>query len=197
MEIYREVGVADAIYARGTPAENMRATAWYTGLAGPHDGYGRQIARLECWGHGHTDPNWVRSISCAPTNLPQIRLEPILKAHAEELGPKRLRFHQSFVSLEQEDTGVTAVIEDRNDGHQYTVRARYLLGCDGGRVVGKQIGVEMEGMRDLASIVTIHLSADLSPWVHDSDVLIRWMINPDFSGALGSSGTLIPMGPDH
>jgi 2-polyprenyl-6-methoxyphenol hydroxylase-like FAD-dependent oxidoreductase len=29
MEILRDAGVADTIYARGTPPENMRATAWY------------------------------------------------------------------------------------------------------------------------------------------------------------------------
>src|SRR5689334_16708625 len=50
MEIFDEVGVADAIYQRGTPAENMRRTAWYAGLTGPHDGYGRRIGAIESWG---------------------------------------------------------------------------------------------------------------------------------------------------
>ena len=195
MEIYREVGVADTIYARGTPAESMAYTAWYAGLAGPREEYGREIARLECWGNGYKDPNWVKSSPCAQTNLPQIRLEPILKAHAETLGPDRIRFNHSFVSLEQDDEGVTAVIEDRADGHLYTVRARYLLGCDGGRIVGKQVGVEMEGPREMASNVSIHLSADFSPWARDEDVLIRWLLNPDIGDPL--SGVLVPMGPDH
>ena len=34
MEILTDVGVADAIYAHGTPAENMRHTAYYAGFAG-------------------------------------------------------------------------------------------------------------------------------------------------------------------
>ena len=38
MEIFTEVGVAPEIYTRSTPAQNMRATGWYAGLAGPHDG---------------------------------------------------------------------------------------------------------------------------------------------------------------
>jgi 2,4-dichlorophenol 6-monooxygenase len=71
MEIYRELGVAEAIYARATPPEHMRYTAWYAGFVGPHDGYGREIGRLEAWGAGHTDPNWVRSSPCPQTNLPQ------------------------------------------------------------------------------------------------------------------------------
>jgi hypothetical protein len=39
--------LGDAIYRRATPAENMLRTAWYAGLTGPHDGYGRQIGAIE------------------------------------------------------------------------------------------------------------------------------------------------------
>ena len=195
MEVYREVGVAEPIYERGTPPENMAFTAWYAGVAGPTSEYGREMARLECWGNGDTDPNWIKGSPCRQANLPQIRLEPILKAHAEALGPGHIRFNHNFVSLEQDSEGVTALIEDRADGHQYTVRARYLLGCDGGRVVGKQIGVQMEGPQELASEVSIHFSADLSQWLRDPEVLIRWLLHPDMGDPL--SGVLVPMGPDH
>src|SRR5271166_5841940 len=50
MEIFEEVGVAARILEKSTPAENMRATAWYSGVTGNHDGYGRELGRLECWG---------------------------------------------------------------------------------------------------------------------------------------------------
>jgi 2,4-dichlorophenol 6-monooxygenase len=195
MEVYREVGIAELIYERGTPPENMALTGWYAGVAGPTSEYGREIARLECWGNGDTDPNWMKGSPCRQANLPQIRLEPILKAHAETLGPGRIRFNHNFISLEQDSEGVTALIEDRADGHQYTVRARYLLGCDGGRVVGKQIGVQMEGPQELASEVSVYFSADLSEWIRDPEVLIRWLLHPDIGDPL--SGVLVPMGPEH
>ena len=41
MEIFEEVGVAGRILEKSTPAENMRATGWYAGITGSHDGYGR------------------------------------------------------------------------------------------------------------------------------------------------------------
>ncbi len=195
MEVYREVGVADPIYELGTPPENMAFSAWYAGVAGPTAEYGREIARLECWGNGDRDPNWMKGSPCRQANLPQIRLEPILKAHAEALAPGRIRFNHSFISLEQDSEGVTALIEDRAAGQQYTVRARYLLGCDGGRVVGSQVGIEMEGPKELASNVSIYFSADLSAWLRDPEVLIRWLLNPDFGDPL--SGALVPMGPQH
>ena len=38
-------------------------------------------------------------------NLPQIRLEPLLKARAEELSPGRIRFGHELIDLEQDDDG--------------------------------------------------------------------------------------------
>src|SRR5271166_92492 len=58
MEILDDAGVARAIAERSTPARNMAATAWYAGVAGPGDEYGRRIARVECWGAGREDENW-------------------------------------------------------------------------------------------------------------------------------------------
>jgi len=197
MEIFREVGIADTVYAVSTPAENMRATAWYAGLAGPNDNYGRQIGRLEAWGAGYTDPDYVAASSCRTANLPQIRLEPIMRSRAETLaGPDRVRFNHDVVSFEQDDDGVTAQVLDKQTGEQYSVRCRYLLGCDGGRTVGKQLGVQMDGVRNVMHMVSVHMTADLSPWAQDPDVLIRWLINPDFGG-MWASGILVPMGPDH
>jgi 2,4-dichlorophenol 6-monooxygenase len=197
MEIFREVGVADEIYAKGTPAQNMQATAWYAGLAGPHDGYGREIGRLEAWGAGYTDPDYIGASACRTANLPQSRLEPILRKHAETLaGSDNVRFNHDMLSFGQDDDGITAEVLNKHTGDTYKVRCRYLLGCDGGRTVGKLLGIQMEGMRDVMHMVSVHMSADLSRWARDPEVLIRWLVNPDFGG-LWASGVLVPMGPDH
>jgi len=79
MEVLTDLGVADEIYRRGTPAENMRYTAYYAGFAGRDPMYGRQIGRLEAWGAGGLDTDWASASPCRQANLPQIRLEPILK----------------------------------------------------------------------------------------------------------------------
>ncbi len=52
----------------------------------------------------------------------------------------------------------------------------------------------MSGPRDVMKMVSVHMTADLSAWARDDDVLIRWLINPDFGGSF--SGVLVPMGPD-
>lgn len=197
MEIFCDVGVADEIYAKGTPAQNMQATGWYAGLAGPHDGYGREIGRLEAWGAGYTDPDYIAASACRTANLPQIRLEPILRKHAETLaGSDKVRFNHDMLSFAQDADGVTAQVLDKHTGDTYEVRCGYLLGCDGGRTVGKLLGIQMEGVRDVMNMVSVHMTADLSRWARDPEVLIRWLVNPDFGG-MWASGVLVPMGPDH
>jgi 2,4-dichlorophenol 6-monooxygenase len=105
MEVLDDVGVAGAVAERSTPAEQMAATAFYAGFAGPDPDYGRRLARLECWGAGGADDSWRAASPWRQLNLPQIRLEPLLKARAEELSPGQIRFGHELTGLEQ-DGGV-------------------------------------------------------------------------------------------
>lgn len=189
MEIFRDMGVADAVYERGTPPQQMSHTAWYAGLRGDDPDCGREFGKIECWGAGGQNPAWAAASACRPANLPQIRLEPVLKRRAEELGT--VRFNHDVSAVSQDDDGVTATILDKDTGETYEVRSRYLLGCDGGRTVGPAIGVTMEGHRDVARVVTFHLRADISRWARDPEVLIRWLCLPQ----LGLGGVLAPAGP--
>ena len=192
MEILADVGVAGTIYDRGTPLENMRATAWYAGLTGPDPIYGRKIGQLDAWGGGYTDTDWVAASPCPSTNLPQIRLEPILKQRAEAMAPGKIRFHHEVVDLEQSESSAVATVVDRDSGEQYRIRAQYVLACDGGRTINKLVGVEMEGARQLMNAVSLHITADLSKWATDPEVLIRWLVLP----STGTFAVLVPMGPN-
>ncbi|MEQ1865580.1 MAG: FAD-dependent monooxygenase, partial [Micropepsaceae bacterium] len=193
MEIMTEVGIADELYARGTPPEQMAATAWYAGFGGSRPDVGRQFAKMECWGAGGRDPFWAAASACRSTNLPQIRLEPIMKQQAEKLAPGRVRFAHELTDIVQDANGVTATVKDLSDGSHYTVRALYVIACDGGRTVGPKLGVTLGGQRNVARAVSTHMSADLSRWARDSDVLIRWIWHPETA----AMGVLVPMGPNH
>ncbi len=192
MEVLDDVGVAQAIAQRSTPAEQMSATAFYAGFAGPDPDYGRRLQRLEAWGAGREDESWRAASSWRQLNLPQIRLEPLLKARADELSPGRIRFNHELIDLEQDADGVRAVIRDIASGREYTVRSEYLLGADGGRRVPKLIGVEYEGLGVVTQTATMHVSADFSRWAKDEDVLIRWIYSPQ----AGTLVVTVPMGPE-
>jgi len=192
MEVLDDVGVAQEIAGRGTPPDQMAATAFYAGLAGPGPEYGRRLARLESWGAGGADENWRAASPWLQQNLPQIRLEPLLKARADELSPGRIRFGHELTGLEQDGEGVRAAIRDGASGRDYVVRCQYLLGADGGRRVAGLVGVQYEGLGVITQTATLHVSADFSPWAPDPDVLIRWIFSPQ-AGALV---VMVPMGPD-
>ena len=190
MEILTDCGVADEVYAEGTPPENFSYTAAYVGFAG-HPDAGRRIAKMECWGTGGRNETWVGASPLLSTNLPQIRLEPILRRGAETLAPGRVRFHHELTAIEQDPEGVTATVLDKDSGVEYTVRADYVLACDGGRTVGRMLGIEMVGLRRAASQVSFHISTDFTQWNDDDDVLIRWVGMPH----LGHQVVMVPMGP--
>ena len=192
MEVLEDAGVAEAITERSTPAAQMAATAYYAGFTGPDPDYGHPLARLECWGAGGADEHWSAASSWRQLNLPQIRLEPLLKARAEELSPGRIRFGHELVGLEQDSDGVRATIRDHAAGRTYVVSCQYLLGADGGRRVAGLAGVEYEGLGVLTETATLHVSADFSPWAKDPDVLIRWIFSPQ----AGVMVVMVPMGPD-
>lgn len=193
MEILGDAGIAEEIYRRSTPAENMSAMGWYAGFAGADPDLGRLITKLETWGSGYANLNWMQASACRSANLPQIRLEPIMKARAEALNPGAVRFHHELLKLEQDDTGVTAWIRKHDDGTDYIVKAKYLLGCDGGRSVPRMVGIPYEGMGTVAQVATAHVTANLSKLAKDPDVLIRWIWCP----SIGEMATLVPMGPNH
>ena len=192
MEIMGDAGIADEIYAISTPPEQFAYTAVYAGFSG-HELAGRRIAKLECWGNGGRDIEWAAASPRLSTNLPQIRLEPVLRRRAESLAPGRVRFHHEMTSFTQDADGVTAIVHDKDADVDYTVRARYLVACDGGRTVGKALGVEMVGLRRVASQVSIHLSTDFSRLAVDDDVLIRWHYMPEISAMV----VMVPMGAEH
>jgi 2,4-dichlorophenol 6-monooxygenase len=192
MEILEDCGVAEEIAQRSTPASQMAATGYYAGFAGSHPDSGRRIAKLECWGAGGENEMWRAASPWHQLNLPQIRLEPILKAGAERLSPGRIRFNHEMLELAQDEDGVSTVVRDNDSGEQYTVRSEYMLGADGGRRVAGLIGVSYEGLGVVTETATLHVSADFSRWATDPDVLLRWIMCPE-SGVMV---VMVPMGPE-
>ena len=72
--------------------------------------------------------------------IPQTITERLLREHAEELDVP-VRRGRALVDLEQDEDGVTAILDDGS-----RLRSRYLVGCDGGRgTVRKLLGIGFPG----------------------------------------------------
>ncbi|MFG3435732.1 FAD-dependent monooxygenase [Nonomuraea sp. NPDC047897] len=89
--------------------------------------------------------------------VPQLRVEEVLERRATELGAEIRRGHE-LVGLAQDDAGVTAVIEGPGGG--YRLRARHLVGADGGHSVTRKLaGIGFPGVtRDDTVSRTAHVS---------------------------------------
>ena len=109
-------------------------------------------------------PTDEQALAVSPTRtalVPQDRLEPVLLDHARELDVE-VRFGTELVSLEQDATGVTAVVCSVGDGRCSTIRASYVVGADGTRsTVRDLLGIEAHGPTDLGDYATVLFRADL------------------------------------
>lgn len=197
MEILRQHGVADDIYKGGTPPDNMSRAMWLTTLGG--DGpYDRRVI-YEMDGIGGTGSSqraiYDRDSPCRSANLPLIRSEPVFRRHADARAPGRLCFGHELLHFEQDSDGVTATVRELGTGTDHRLRAKYMVGADGGRMIGKALGNRMSGPSGLAKNVTVHFKADLSKLLLDDRVMLHFFIHPTRRGPL-ASGALVPAGGD-
>lgn len=193
MEIFRQHGIADSIYAVGTPIDNMTKIRWRTTLGGDAPLDARTFHEMDAFGGGQLRESYAKDSPCFSSNYPQLRLEPLLRQHAEERAPGCIRFRHELTAFTQDADGVDATILNRDTGEKLQVRARYLVGADGGKTVGPILGVKLEGPTNIGRQVSSHVTADLSEW-WDDDCLITWFINPEGYGTFGG-GAMVPMGP--
>jgi len=126
----------------------------------------------------------------------QIGLEPVLRDHAARLGG-RLRYSAELTSLEVADDGVTAVVRDRGDGEETTVRAAYAVAADGVRSpVREQLGIGMTGHGTFSDSITIYFRADVRQLLGERNLSVVYVVNPALQGFFrfsfdGLSGFLV------
>ena len=116
-------------------------------------------------------------------NIPQPVFEQFLTDVLAKDVNVDLRKGVSFVSLEQDSEGVTTTVEERATGHQFQIRSKYLVACDGARSkVRAFLGVESEGEDSYETMMTIHFNANLRPIVGERVGMLHWMMDPLVSG---------------
>lgn len=191
LEIFRQHGIAEDVYGISAPPAHMSEVTWRTSLAGDGPLDARELHRMDAFGGGSTAGPYAADSPGPSTNLPQHRLEPLLRRHAERRAPSSLLFHHEMTGFSQDEDGVTARITDRSTGEERVVRARYLLGADGGRSIGRSLDVPMDGAGGAFTIISVHFSADLSRWWSGDSVLMTHIISPE-----GEVSVIVATGPD-
>ena len=194
MEVFRQHGVADAVYARSAPRANLGKVRWLTSIGGDGPLDRLPIHAPPIMGAAELTELYDSKGVTHPTNLPQIRLEPVLRGIVDQRTPGRLLFSHELVSLEQKGDGVVARVRDLEAAAEIEIHCRYLLAADAGKTVGPALGIEMEGDSQLGDFYTVWFRADLSEYLTDDDAPMRRVFHPSRPDRISS---LLTFGPDH
>jgi 2-polyprenyl-6-methoxyphenol hydroxylase-like FAD-dependent oxidoreductase len=151
MEIYRRMGLAPQIRAAGLRSDSPMDVYIVLALDRVpllHLSY-PSVAEAQARTRSTNDG----SLPLEPYQLiSQYTLEPLLKSIAETIPPVTVRFGCEFLSLDQDNGGVTARVRN-SDGGTQDLRAAYLVGCDGGgSSVRKELGIELAGEANLLEL---------------------------------------------
>jgi 2-polyprenyl-6-methoxyphenol hydroxylase-like FAD-dependent oxidoreductase len=151
MEFYRRLGIAQRVRALGYPADASMDVFIVTRLCDP------PLARL----HYPTVAEHREKIAaCTDGSEPlepyqlvsQNDLEPLLKEVAEATPNVTVRFGCELKDFSQDADCVDATVQTL-DGKTSVVRARYLVGCDGGvSTVRKKLGIKLEGQGSIRAL---------------------------------------------
>lgn len=159
MEVFRRLGVARKVRDAGLPPDHPNDVVFRTSVCG------QDLTRIPipCRNDRYTEtegPDAWWPTPEPPHRINQIYLEPILLEHAAAQPGVRVLNRTQLTAFTQSADGVEATLLDLDSGAQRTVRARYMVGCDGGSsLVRKQIGARLEGTAVIQQVQSTHIRA--------------------------------------
>jgi 2,4-dichlorophenol 6-monooxygenase len=180
-EVFRDLGLSREIERYASPWEVMGDMMFTTSLVG------EELIRMRAWGTGDERyGDYLKASPCGMVDIIQPKLEPLLLKNAGERGAS-FSFLTEYLSHEQDDDGVTVHLRDHNNQHEYSLRARYLVGADGARsLILDQLGLPLEGQLARAGTVYVNFTADLSRLVAHRPSILNWIVTPTASfGEIG------------
>lgn len=146
MEIYRRLGVAEQIRDAGLPRDAPMDVFLAPSMAEapmahlPYPSVAKAKAEIAARNDGQPlEPYQLIS---------QYTLEPLLRSFVESLPTVTVRFCCELLDFSQDSSFLSARVRSTtgSQGKEETIRARYLVGCDGGSsTVRKQLGIQLQG----------------------------------------------------
>jgi len=121
-----------------------------------------ELGRLQTRGtHPLSAAEHAMSSPTRMNDLPQTFMEPLLFKTACSRGAQG-RMICEYLSHVQDADAVTATLRDRLTGRDFTVRAKYLVGADGGNsLVAEHAGIPLEGQMGVAGSINLLCKVDL------------------------------------
>jgi 2-polyprenyl-6-methoxyphenol hydroxylase-like FAD-dependent oxidoreductase len=149
MEIYRRHGLSSRLREAGLPMDRPTDVAYFSRLLG------RELHRVALPSPAAAIDELKQADTRWPTAEPQLRatqmaLEPLLLERARSFGSVDVRFGQKVTGLEICADGPILALTAENGASSSQLKARYIVGCDGGRsLVRRELGINFMGREGL------------------------------------------------
>lgn len=145
MEIFRRLGLAGKVRDAGLPADFPNDVIACTSVTGIELSRVGLPCRAKRFADKQSADSWWPTAE--PSHrINQIYLEPVLFAHAASQPRIRIINRVEFESFVQHEDCIIAKIRDTDSASRFSISARYLVGCDGGKSsIRKAIGARLSG----------------------------------------------------
>jgi 2-polyprenyl-6-methoxyphenol hydroxylase-like FAD-dependent oxidoreductase len=160
MEFCRRWGIAQAVRTAVWPESHSRDFVYLENMRG------QELLRVKVPSYKERDRRDFTPEAACP--CPQIYFDPILSEHARKFPNVTLAYNSRLDGLAQDDNEISAQVTDLSTGAVRSLRARYLVGCDGpSGAVRETLGIGVEGLGAIAHSVNLFFrSAELAA-AHD------------------------------
>jgi len=152
MEFCRRLGIAETVRNCPFPGDYSLDVVFVTNLCG------HELARMR-----RATRSQQKAESYSPERLQicsQLWFDPILRAFAQAQPGVRLRYRTRLSSFAASADGVTAELDDLETGKRETIRAQYLVGCDGATsAIRDALGIGLGGQGNLGHPVHLFFRA--------------------------------------
>ncbi|HEY3916461.1 MAG TPA: FAD-dependent oxidoreductase [Stellaceae bacterium] len=180
MEFCRRWGIVDWVehspYPRDYPQDNMYLTAL--------NGYELGRERFPAMQDEVPPPQSPQHRERCPQNM----FDPILLRFCRTVPQITMRYKTKLLGFTQDANGVSAEIEDTESGKHATIRARYIVGCDGAASkVREVLGIQMQGKPVLTYTTNVIFRCPDLVKMHDKGKAYRHI----FVGPEGTFATIV------
>ena len=157
LELFRQLGVADAVEATGLGPDWTEVITCAESIAG------KQIARIPS-PEFHSVPRAITPQ--VPVMTCQDLIEPILYERVLAAPKAEVRLNEEIVELVQDEAGCRARLRNTQTGEESEIASQFVVGADGVRsFVREAIGAKLEGEVRDTFFRDVLFHADLSPWI--------------------------------
>ena len=168
MEFCRQLGIAPQVRDWGFPLDYGLDSVFVTDMQG--------------WELGRIKTPSLRTEADTPFSpererpCPQTWFDPILKRHARTFSSVELRYKTRLESFVQDANGVTAEVVDSASGARESIRADYMVGCDGySSSVREMLGIQLRGEKHLDLSMSVYVRIPELRRFHDKGDAYRYV----------------------